>query len=111
MMALVCSLILFPPVQLGGQTPWGPLVQSGNNLAIAGGLWTATGRIRDSGVVELWWISGERHATGFYLVLTDADGGTTLSGSWGWNDETEVIDGDLCGEIHAESFRIERKSP
>lgn len=86
----LCLIARANPPALGGQTPFGPLKQTGTNLVIEGTSWSATGRVRASGAVELWWINGTRHATGLYVVLVDADGTLRLDGSWGWADEVEL---------------------
>ena len=91
-----------PPAapSLSGQTPWGELVQVGKNITITGTTWTAAGTIKGD-TVTLVWTHGERQAYGVYRVV---QGG--LAGHYGWCDESEIVEGDLCGEIHVEAFNI-----
>lgn len=94
-----------PSTDYTGTCPFGDISQVGKIINIKGTPWEATGTLRRDGLVELYWRHEGRLAVGLYRV----DDEKTFAGSWGWFDECNLEDGDLCGEILPEVFHVNIK--
>lgn len=95
---------------LSGKTPWGTIEHNikRNSLILTGADWSGTGSVREKdGRILIFWRNQGKTAIGLYDMDLVAG---RLSGGWGWHDEVELDpDGDLCGELHSESFNVTRE--
>lgn len=106
MLALLLALLAPAPPMLpslpdvSGTCQFGAITQEAERVQIKGDHWIATGTVNRAGLVKLVWIAnGGRQAYGVYKL----DGGN-LVGHYGYADEAELIEDDICGEIHGETL-------